>query len=325
MALYQDTDKDALLNDFKREGVIQCALRGLRTPPAESLIDPTVEPIQSEAAIDQMREQQRHIRDLLTEREAFAHGERLFQLLTQKANLSLHVDDESGLLTLMPIVDLQPGDELLLHYGREWWTHRLLSTLFLAAKDREMRGIRWIELLCRSEDETDVFEPFPRLLPVRKRSKKGVKDHSHGQTMTTDSSGKMSEEGISSSSTETLQNKKVRNSSSERGTYILYNEGTKKEATDATVLIFAIRLSCQDPDFLRLLLEGDGEDGNKFSSFPPVFCQESCDVEVPIAEIRRALLRMLRRSSHDMKHGEDAIPGVLKSAAEEEEGERFHV
>ncbi|CCW62975.1 unnamed protein product [Phytomonas sp. EM1] len=236
----------------------------------------------------------------------------------RKANVMLDVDDESGLVTLIPIIDLHPGDELLLHYSWEWWTQRLLSTLLLAVEDAEMREVREIERLCRSEDETDVFEPFPRLLPARRVRRRGAKRTPRPQ-LSPDAGQEAEKGGSSSASMEEIGGKKAANGAAMRGKYVLYNEGTKREATDAAVLMFAVRRSCLDRDFFKLLMQGGGEDG----AFPPVFRQDSCDVEVPIEMIRRALLHFFRvRTPQDATQMKSSSS---ESEVECEDNERFHV
>jgi hypothetical protein len=64
--------------------------------------------------------------------------------------------------TLVKLVTQRPiaeGDELLLHYGKEWWTTTLLRTLFMAASDAQLKDIRWIESLFASPEHRHV--PFP--------------------------------------------------------------------------------------------------------------------------------------------------------------------
>lgn len=88
-----------------------------------------------------------------TEEEVVAHSRRLFRAYTQKANCQLVICDdhrsleggEDGpslslpgysensppLITLVPLEDISEGEELTLHYGREWWTEHFLYPLLL--------------------------------------------------------------------------------------------------------------------------------------------------------------------------------------------------
>lgn len=87
-----------------------------------------------------------------TEEEVVAHSRRLFRAYTQKANCQLVISDDhsieggeegpslslpafsktsSPLLTLVPLEDISEGEELTLHYGREWWTEHFLYPLLL--------------------------------------------------------------------------------------------------------------------------------------------------------------------------------------------------
>jgi hypothetical protein len=67
--------------------------------------------------------------------------------------------------------NLVEGDELLLHYGREWWTTALLRTLFMAASDEQLKDIRWIESLFVTPEDRAI--PFPWIVarPVAGDSK----------------------------------------------------------------------------------------------------------------------------------------------------------
>ncbi|KEG15532.1 hypothetical protein DQ04_00051270 [Trypanosoma grayi] len=198
-----------------------------------------------------------------TEWDRYTQQQRLFQSLTRKANVKLSVDDATRLLTLVPIVDLKEGEELLLHYGREWWSERLLSTVFMAVADGEMRGVRWIEALFTKP--TDVAKPFPLLCSAVARRKvpsvgKGVIQG--GNTTRCDSS-------------ESTSGGKI---------LVLYNMVTRCKATDTEALVFSVRRSCVDRDFFSRLVGARGT---------CVFDVSRCDDEVPLRHLRRALLQSL--------------------------------
>ncbi|KPA78260.1 hypothetical protein ABB37_06411 [Leptomonas pyrrhocoris] len=233
-----------------------------------------------------------------TEQQLYAAAEALFQTLKQKANVKLSVDDESGLLSLVPLVDLAAGEELFLHYGREWWTGRLLSSLLLAVSDEEMPRIRWIEQLFGHS--TDRNERFPLLIPAHKQrrytknaaapppSARRSKRHNRGANKDHTRDGGEVEAAVddnsrascaSSSSAPAIQH----------GPLVLYNTVTRGKATDAAVLAYAIRRSCVEQAFFDRLVLGDPARG-----VPPVFRASAPDAEVPMRVVRKALLASLR-------------------------------
>ncbi|RNF14790.1 uncharacterized protein Tco025E_05885 [Trypanosoma conorhini] len=226
------------------------------------------------------------------ERERYAQAQRLLQTLTRKANVKLIVDDDRRLLTLVPIIDLKEGDELLLHYGREWWSQRLLSTLFMSVADSEMRDVRWIEALFTKP--TDVSRPFPLLCSAvaRRRLPKRMQT---GQTVQA--------AGVTNAETA------VAATATRQDALVLYNVVTRRKATDAEALFFAVRRSCVDRSFFSSLLGPAGAG---------VFDVARCDDEVPLRQLRRALLQSLRQEG--VSAGTPAAPGC-DAQEEEEEGD----
>ncbi|EAN77548.1 uncharacterized protein TEOVI_000373800 [Trypanosoma equiperdum] len=211
------------------------------------------------------------------EKEQYTGQLRLVRALTCKANVRLTVDDNTQLLVLMPVVDLKEGDELLLHYGREWWSHRLLSTLFMSVQDKEISDVRWVESLFAKP--TDVHRPFPLLCRAfaGKRKRRLV-----GRERDAGREGRTSTE--CSNSEGTGNDAKV----------VLYNIATKKKATDSEALIFAVRRSCVDRNFFTSLV-GGSERG--------AFNASRCDDEVPISRVRRVLLQSLRQGGGTVGEG----------------------
>ncbi|KAG8342807.1 hypothetical protein ERJ75_000279700 [Trypanosoma vivax] len=204
----------------------------------------------------------------LTPRERCAQQLLLVHALTRKANVRLNVDEGTGLLTLVPIMDLKEGDELLLHYGREWWSQRLLSKVFMSVDDKDMHRVRWIEALFSKP--TDVFTPFPLLCSAMSRRRKSSR--------TSDAAGA---DWDDKNSPHTL----VKKATCGRVKSVLYNLATRREATDAEVLFSAVRRSCINREFFEQLV---GEKG--------VFEVSKCDDVVPMNQIRHILLRSLRGS-----------------------------
>lgn len=259
-------------------------------------------PSASSSSLTQQQQQQQ-----LSERERYEHGAQVFDALTRKANVTVEVierrrvvsDDDDGsrrggvvpLVTLKPLVDLHPGDELLLHYGREWWSERLLATLFLAAADDELKSVRWIEALFSGP--TDVAASFPLLAPAYKKTKKTTKRNNKTKRSNIGNGGE--HDGSSEASVS-------------GGQLVLYNKSTRKEATDAEALAAAIRLSCTSAEFLSLLISGPTPNDNTAppssaaaspnaaanASAAPVFSQRHPDGEVPIDRLRKALAHALQ-------------------------------
>lgn len=210
----------------------------------------------------------------LMERERYAQQRQLFRVLTRKANVRLDVDDDTRLLMLLPVVDLQEGEELLLHYGREWWSQRLLSSLFMSVPDDEMRSVRWIEGLFARP--TDVAKPFPLVCPavaLRKALHRGKS----GDTMKGDKTSTANDvvASVSTSAAKATQKNVV-----------LFNAVTRCRCTDAEALIFAVRRSCVDREFFSALVGTHGAG---------VFDASRCDDEVPLRYLRRVLLNALRQ------------------------------
>ncbi|KAF5219350.1 hypothetical protein ECC02_007686 [Trypanosoma cruzi] len=228
-----------------------------------------------------------------TEQERHVQQQRLFQVLTHKANVRLNVDDNTRLLTLMPIIDLKEGDELLLHYGREWWSQRLLSTLFMSVPDNEMRDIRWIEALFKKP--TDVSKPFPHLCSAVARRKMPKR-------------GKRGEDGKASD----VNDGSNVDAATQRDNLVLYNAVTRRKATDAEALIFAVRRSCVNRDFFTTLVGTSGAG---------VFDVSNCDDEVPLRRLRLTLLQSLHLEhvSADMT-GVQAERPEAQCAEDEEDG-----
>lgn len=247
-----------------------------------------------------------------TEQELHAAAEMLFQTLKQKANVALRVEDATGLLTLVPLLDLPAGTELCLHYGREWWTGRLLSALLLAVPDAEMAHIRWIEQLFGHL--TDHNELFPMLVPAHQRRKHKAANSRHEKHHLRD-------DAIKPTDVQDSAEKKA------EGSLVLYNTVTRSRATDAAVLAFAVRRSCLDADFFHRLVVGDAARG-----LLPLFHLSSPDAPVPMRALRRALLTSLRGDegeveSEEKQHGRTGLSmgqGVV-AAEDEEDGGVFSV
>nr|CCC93339.1 conserved hypothetical protein [Trypanosoma congolense IL3000] len=199
--------------------------------------------------------------------------QRLARALTFKANVRLSVEDDTHLLLLTPIMDLNEGEELLLHYGREWWSQRLLARLFTAVTDDDMHNIRWIESLFSKP--TDVTKPFPLLTPAVPRGK--------GRNILVSRRGQEAEPRIKCEGPTKA---------------ILYNVTTRRRATDAEAIAFAVRRSCVDKCFFSLLVGTDNRG---------VFNYSRCDEEVSVSRVRRALLQSLRhcegRANSPLVHG----------------------
>ncbi|CAJ1024799.1 hypothetical protein Q4I32_003707 [Leishmania shawi] len=262
--------------------------------------------VQREALLAALRADLEITQRLLSEQELYAAAEELFQTLKHKANVTLNVDAETGLLTLVPLRDLRAGEELLLHYGREWWTGRLLFSLLLSVSDAAMPQIRWIEQLF--ESAVDANEPFPLLISAHEQRKRlrrggaGSKTARRGLKSKSGSDGGKSQQQptssaalaqphhscvATSSTTTTTAGPLV--SQPKSGRVVLYNTVTRKRATDAAVLAFAVRRSCTDLNFWNRLLLGDVASG-----LEPVFHLSEPDSEVPMRVLRHALLASLR-------------------------------
>lgn len=214
-----------------------------------------------------------------SEQELHAAAEALFQILKQKANVMLSVDGDSGLLTLIPLQDLNAGDELFLHYGREWWTGRLLSSLLLAVSDAEMRQVRWIEQLFGYE--ADKNELFPLLVPAYQQRRRKSAKHIPRLTQEPQRQQAMKEKEMKGTAAASAEE--------HRGHLVLYNAVTRAKATDAAVLAFAVRRSCVDEAFFCRLVQG-----NPARGVPPVFRLSTPDAEIPMRVLRRVLLASLR-------------------------------
>ncbi|KAG5479435.1 hypothetical protein LSCM1_04698 [Leishmania martiniquensis] len=261
---------------------------------------------QREALLASLRADPEMAQKLTSEQELHAAAEALFQALKHKANVAVNVDSTTGLLTLVPLWDLDAGEELLLHYGREWWTGRLLSPLLSSVSDAEMPQIRWIEQLFNYAVDTN--EPFPLLIAAherRKRPRRGAagrkmdrKDPKSGTNVT---GGERPQQpawpGVLSrphgdlaatfSGTTSTVDLPASHRNSDR--VVLYNTVTRKRATDAAVLAFAVRRSCIDQRFMNQLVVGDAAGG-----VAPMFRLSEPDSEVPMLALRRALLASLR-------------------------------
>ncbi|KAK7194889.1 hypothetical protein NESM_000410400 [Novymonas esmeraldas] len=232
---------------------------------------------QREALLVALRADPEVVRRAPSEQQLHAAADSLFQALKQKANVTLNVDAASGLLTLVPLRDLEAGDELLLHYGREWWTGRLLASLLLAVSDAEVAQVRWVEHLFHCA--TDRNEVFPVLMAAheqRRRPRRGGGGGGSGHSTAAadadaaDAAAAADAAGVTSAAPP--------------GRVVLYNTVTRKRATDAAVLAFAVRRSCIDDRFMARLMAGDA----------PVFRLSEPDAEVPMRGLRRALLLALR-------------------------------
>ncbi|RNF09784.1 hypothetical protein TraAM80_01918 [Trypanosoma rangeli] len=223
------------------------------------------------------------------ERERYVQQQRILQTLTRKANVKLNVDDDQRLLTLVPIIDLKEGDELLLHYGREWWSQRLLSTLFMSVPDSKMRDVRWIEALFTKS--TDVSRPFPQLCSAVAR-RKLPKQRKIGKT---------------AQDSELVNAESTVDAAARQDALVLYNVVTRRKATDAEALIYAVRRSCVDRSFFSSLVGVAGSG---------VFDASHCDDEVPLRQLRRALLQSLRQES--VSEGKTSTP---EAGCDDDEGD----
>lgn len=248
-----------------REAVVEWTLRAARTPPPDAL--PQDGGSASSAAQP-------------TAQELLADSESLFEVLSQRANVRLHVDDDTGLVTLTPLLDLKAGDELLLHYGREWWSERLLSMIFLAVPNAEISGIRWIETLFT--EPTDVFKPFPHLIAARREERRRG----------------------------TQRRRLLMEGGGSTGPLVLFNTASQNEATDDAVLAYAVRQSCTDHRFLTLLLRGDA---HRTSIFDPA----RGDVEVPMKALRQALLYAVRGYPQDKAPAQPPAAPLLADEGDE--------
>ncbi|CAG9573462.1 conserved hypothetical protein [Leishmania major strain Friedlin] len=285
---------------------------------------------QREALLATLRADPAIAQHLSSEQELYAAAEALFQALKHKANVTLNVDADTGLLTLVPLRDLHAGEELLLHYGREWWTGRLLFSLLLSVSDAEMPQIRWIEQLF--DHAVDRSEPFPLLIVAHEQRKrprrgcsggakvrKGLKNESSGdgdeqQQQSTQCASLTKPHGDSAeTSSTTAMTAELPVSQRKLGRAVLYNTVTHKRATDAAVLAFAVRRSCIEPCFLSRLLAGDAAGGVE-----PVFYLSEPDKEVPMRVLRRVLLASLRGTTasaqRSIPHKDESASVVAGSA-----------
>jgi hypothetical protein len=249
-----------------------------------------------------------------TEQALHAAAEELFQTLKHKANVVLSVDSDTGLLSLVPLQDLQAGEELLLHYGREWWTGRLLSSLLLAVSEEEMHQIRWIEQLFGHE--ADKNELFPLIVPAHQRRRRSATKSLTSHTSRDPSLGASARAGALSDSDgrpagSDAQSAEPVSAGQQRGRLVLYNTVTRKRATDAAVLAYAVRRSCVHQGFFDRLVLGSPAQGA-----PPVFHLSEPDVEVPMRVLRGVLLASLRgvqegdAANTDAASGADAVHAV---------------
>ncbi|GET88352.1 hypothetical protein, conserved [Leishmania tarentolae] len=285
---------------------------------------------QREALLAGLREDAQVRQRLLSEQELCAAAEVLFQALKHKANVTLNVDADTGLLTLVPLRDLHAGEELLLHYGREWWTGRMLFPLLLSVSDAEMPQIRWIEQLF--DHATDTNETFPLLIVAHEQRKRRRRGRSRSQRA---SKGFKSEASAGCKErhpqlTQCVSLKASHSDSCEKsstnvtraglpvpqrklGRVVLYNLATRKRATDASVLAFAVRRSCIEQGFLNLLLAGDARGG-----LEPMFSLSEPDREVPMRVLRRVLLASLRgitgSAPGSTPHKDESVLAVAGSA-----------
>ncbi|KAG5505748.1 hypothetical protein JKF63_05084 [Porcisia hertigi] len=284
---------------------------------------------QREALLTALRADPEVARRLSSEQELHAAAERLFQALKQKANVALHIDADTDLLTLVPLRDLHAGEELFLHYGREWWTGRLLFSLLLAVPDAEMSQIRWIEQLFYHTVDTN--ELFPLLIAAhqqrkrprhrsagRKVARQSLKCSDSGGSGPTPASCRVPPHPLSdttgaSSAVTTAAEQPV----SQRkvvGRLVLYNTVTRKRATDAAALAFAVRRSCTDQGFLDRLVVGDIAGG-----IAPIFSISEPDKEIPMRVLRRILLASLRgltaSPQEDVSHNHKRAAATAVSSA----------
>lgn len=224
-----------------------------------------------------------------TEQAVHAAADELLHTLKHKANTKLHIDADTGLLTLVPLQDLPAGSELFLHYGREWWTERLLSSLLLSVPDTSMDQVRWIEHLF-SHELTDRAELYPLLKPAIKKHRARGGGQKRRPRRDNGEVGGAPEDAEPNT----------------RSPAVLYNTVTRQRATDTAALTFAIRRSCLDQSFLSRLLVGNAVTGE-----PPIFSPLTPDVEVPIRALRRALLQSLRREQSKSVASTDASSSSL--------------
>lgn len=72
--------------------------------------------------------------------------------------------------------DVDAGEELLGLFGSAWWSQNLLSRLFVAAEDDQLKHVRWIESIF-TQSQGKQGSPFPLLKLCRSRkSPKGSLD-----------------------------------------------------------------------------------------------------------------------------------------------------
>ncbi|KAH9597567.1 hypothetical protein LSM04_003224 [Trypanosoma melophagium] len=249
-------------------------------------------------AMSQSMDDKKGGKDEVVKKEQYIHMQQILQALTRKANVRLEVNDQTHLLTLVPIVNLKEGEELFLHYGREWWSQRLLSSLFMSVSDAEMKNIRWIESLFMKS--TDVAKPFPLLCSALAKRKKNNKNA--GNKTAKDNLDK-----IASSNN-------ISGVESERKP-VLYNVATQRKATDMESLVFALRRTCVNQNFFTRLV---GARGNG------VFDVSRCDEEVPLRQLRRVLLASLREEQQLSQSALEANirETTIRRRAEKEKGIR---
>lgn len=100
------------------------------------------------------------------------------QLVNEKANVELRMvkgnapGTRSAVAMIGALRNIQEGDELVMHYGREWWTTILLRNIFMSAADEHLKDLRWIESIFY--DVNDRSEPFPHILVKNDSQKKKV-------------------------------------------------------------------------------------------------------------------------------------------------------
>lgn len=285
---------------------------------------------QREALLATLRADPEIARQLSSEQELYAAAEALFQALKHKANVTLNVDADTGLLTLVPLRDLHAGEELLLHYGREWWTERLLFSLLLSVPDAEMPQIRWIERLF--DHAVDRNKPFPLLMVAHEQRKRPRRGCSGGKTVCKGLKSESSADGderqpqstpcasltkphddSADTSSTAAMTAELLVSQRKLDRAVLYNTVTRKRATDAAVLAFAVRRSCMEQGFLSRLLVGDAATG-----IEPVFHLSEPDREVPMRVLRRVLLASLRGTTASaqgsVRHKGESAPAAAGSA-----------
>ncbi|ORC89481.1 uncharacterized protein TM35_000122560 [Trypanosoma theileri] len=239
---------------------------------------------------------ERESKDGVIKKDQYMQMQQILRALTRKANVRLEVDDNTHLLTLVPIVNLKEGDELFLHYGREWWSQRLLSSVFMSVSDAEMRNVRWIESLFM--EPTDVAKPFPLLCSAIAKKKHNKKNKKNSE----DKTEKERVNEMSSSSN-------ISRVESE-GKLVLYNIATQRKATDTESLVFALRRSCVNQDFFTRLVGAHGTG---------VFDVSRCDDEIPLRQLRRVLLASLREEQLSQSTGISTT--ATRRGGKEREGE----